>query len=129
MPYCSQWVIEKHTRPRPTHHCAYFLPHQRLVAMDRTFLASRLLCTEPTTGKPCMRIIHKFKVFIVHTIQPQLMLAVEFHHPCNNTFFTFNTPHTYIIIPTANLQQYFHSSCRQNRNIPCTPHIHCKIKV
>ncbi len=93
MPYCGHWSVEYHARPGPTHHSAYLRAHFGLVAMYRTLLARRLPGTETTPPQPCIGILHKLAVFIVHTVEPQFVTAVQFHHPGHHTFLAFNTSH------------------------------------
>ena len=70
-------MIKHHPGACPAHYSTHLLTHRRLVAMDRTPLASTLVVTELAALKPRMSILKQFKTGRAHIPVPLLLAAIE----------------------------------------------------
>ena len=93
MSQSRNWVIYYHSWPCPTHDSTNFLAHLRLVAVNRTFLASRLSSTELASRQTRTGITDKLTILLGHFPYPKFMTAVQLHHSAHNPLFTLNASH------------------------------------
>jgi hypothetical protein len=72
--------IENHTRTRPSHHRAYFLPHFGLVAVRGTIFAGRLASAVSAMLQTRTGIFGQLPVLVGHITRTQFVSAIQRYH-------------------------------------------------
>ena len=93
VPQCSNGVVEQHTWASIPHHLPHLFASVRLVAVDRTLLASAFLLAKLASVQSGVGICHQFLAFGTGVWPGMVSLAVDADHLLHSSFLSLDSGH------------------------------------